>query len=72
MESNIIENADIPRFNISQRGEITKASIFLQAMVLYQVFVVTKKKKENKRKMWVFSCDGKTQLARVVNISPNL
>ena len=72
MESNIIENADIRRFNISQRGEITKASIFLQVMVLYQVFVVTKKKKENKRKMWVFSCDGNTQLAWVVNISPNL
>ena len=46
METNIIENADIPRFNISQRGEITKASIFLQVMVVYLGTFVTEKKKE--------------------------
>ena len=48
METNIIENADIRRFNISQRGEITKASIFLQVMAFYLAIIVTEKEK-NKR-----------------------
>ena len=37
----IIENLHESKFNISQRGEITIASIFLQVMVVYLGTFVT-------------------------------
>ena len=64
----IIENVHIRRFNISQRGEITKASIFLQVMICCRL--VNEKKRIKEENIYIMA-----QLALlyvVVNISPNL